>query len=124
MRMLELRRDLDFTLEALAVHPRGELRRQHLDDDLPAERVFGRRKDATHTGANQLVVYPVIGSERCGEAVAEVVGHGERRGTGRSAKWLKLRGGGVARNVAHARASLGHIGPSHRFSAERSVTHP
>ena len=88
--MLQLRGDLDLALEPLAVHAGRQLGRQHLDDDLPAERVLGRGEHAAHAAADQLVVDPVGGGERGGEAIAEGVGHSVRRGTGVSAKCVEV----------------------------------
>ena len=51
VRVLQLRGDLDLALESLAVHACRQLGRQHLDHDLPAERVLGRGEDAAHSAA-------------------------------------------------------------------------
>ena len=105
MRVLELRCDLDLSLEPLAVHARGKLRREHLDDYFSAERVLGRGENAAHSSADELLVDAVGGGERRGESVAEVVGHNVRRGNRVCVKWIKLRGRDVARNAN---------GPTHR----------
>src|SRR5690349_12601833 len=74
--MLQLGRDLDLALEPLAIDARRQLGRQHLDHDLAAECVLGRRENAAHPAANELVAQAVGGSQRCGQSFAEVVSHG------------------------------------------------
>ncbi len=78
VRVLQLSCDLDLALKSLAVHSGRELGRQHLDHDLPAERVLRGREDTTHPAAGQLVVDPVGGRQRGGESVAEGVVHSGR----------------------------------------------
>jgi hypothetical protein len=98
--MLELRRDLNLALEPFAVHTRGKLGREDLDDHLATECVLGRREHTTHPTTGQLIVDPVGRSERCSEAIAERVGHGVRSigGSERERSW-KLRERSVTRNA-------------------------
>ena len=62
--MLELRRELDLSLEALDGDALRELRRQHFDDDLPPERGFGGDEHARHAAAPELALECVGGTER------------------------------------------------------------
>ena len=71
-RIVKLRRDLYLTTEAFAVHPRGQLRRQHFDDDLSSEQSIDGDEDAAHTAASQLVVELVVGAQSALEMLRKV----------------------------------------------------
>jgi hypothetical protein len=72
--MLELGGELDLAAEPLEVESRGQIRREHLDDDLPAEGGFLGQIDPTHAPAAQLAEEPVASAERVLEIV-EQSGH-------------------------------------------------
>ena len=57
-------RDLDLLLEARGAHFARELRRQHLDHDLPIERPLGRHEQPAHPAAAQLALEHVRVAER------------------------------------------------------------
>ena len=84
VRMLQLGREEDLAIEALDVHARRELGRQHLHDDLATERgVFGE-EDARHAATAELALDRVGGAE----GLLELVAQGHRvtpRGWGRQA---------------------------------------
>src|SRR5258708_9940775 len=54
--MLQSRGDGDLALEAIGRDLPGELRRQHLDDDLPAQRALLCEEDAGHAAAGELAL--------------------------------------------------------------------
>ena len=75
VRMLELRGELDLAPEPVDVHPRGEIGRQHLDDDRPRQRALPGDEHAAHPPAHELAIELVGGSEGGGQAFAEGI-HG------------------------------------------------
>ena len=78
VRVLEPRGELDLALEALDVDGGAGLRRQHLDDDLPAQPGLLGKEDAAHAAAAQLPEEAVGVAEGGLEALLEV-GHGPKR---------------------------------------------
>ena len=72
MRVLEPGGELDLALEAVDAHAGGELGRQHLDDDLAAERGARREEDARHAAAAELALDGVCVTEREPEPVDEL----------------------------------------------------
>ncbi len=69
------RRQLHFAAEPIAVDPGRQVGRQHLDDDLAAEGVLPRHKDAAHAATGELALYGVGISQREFEVVHQLVGH-------------------------------------------------
>ena len=72
--MLELRRELNLSLEPFDGDALRELGRQHFDDDFAPERRLRRDEYARHAAAPELTVEPVGPSEACLQAVSEL-GH-------------------------------------------------
>jgi hypothetical protein len=77
MRMLELRRDEDLAMEALAVDSSGEVGRENLDDDVAREASVMRDEHARHSATRKLALEPVALAETGLEAVSEL-GHPRR----------------------------------------------
>src|SRR5690606_6747009 len=70
--------DLDLAAKTLVVDARGEFGRQHLDDDLAAQRRVRRDEDATHAATGQLTLERVARREGGLELGGEF-GHGGMR---------------------------------------------
>ena len=77
MRVLELRRDEDLAMEALAVDSGGEIGRENLDDDVAREASVMRDEHARHSPTRKLALEPVALAETGLEAVSEL-GHPRR----------------------------------------------
>ena len=77
VRMLELRRDEDLAVEALAVDPGREIWRQYFDDDIACEAGVLRDEHARHPSTAKLALEPVALAEASLEAVSEL-GHPRR----------------------------------------------
>src|ERR1035437_6657041 len=79
--MLQLCRELDLAAEPFAVDAGRELRRQHLDHDLPVERAFPREEYAAHPPARQFAFEDVGGLEWVAQLGVEgaVFVHGQVR---------------------------------------------
>ena len=75
MRVLQLRGELDLAAEAVDVETRAELGRQHLDDDLAAERRLLGDEHAAHPPAAELALEAVGAAERRLQP-GQQVGHG------------------------------------------------
>ncbi len=73
-RMLELRRDLDLTPEALEVDAGRELRREHLDHHSPPERVFRSHEHPRHPPTAELALEGVAAEVRL-KSVFELLSH-------------------------------------------------
>ena len=71
MRVLQLRRNLDLSAEAVAIHAGSELRRQHFDDDISAKHTIDRDEDAAHAASRQLSIELIIGPQRILEVLSE-----------------------------------------------------
>jgi len=63
--------------ETLGTQAFGELRRQHLHDDAPAQRHLLGHEDARHPAAAELALNAVLAAQALGQAVAEVVRGGQ-----------------------------------------------
>ena len=78
VRLLQRRRELDLTREALGAERGGQLRRQQLDHHVAAERFVARHEHARHAAAAKLTLERVGSAERGLQLSAEVVAHGSR----------------------------------------------
>jgi hypothetical protein len=74
--MLERCRELDLAAESVGAQRGGEIRRQHLDHDLPAEGGLLGQEDAAHATAAQLALEQVAPGKG-GTEVLENVGQPE-----------------------------------------------
>ena len=74
---MQARGELHLAPKPFAVHTRSQLRRQHLDDDLPAQRDIRRQKHATHPAAAEFAHDTVLVAQREFEVFLKGCGHGE-----------------------------------------------
>ena len=70
--MLQLGGDLDLALEAVDADAGGKFRREHLDDDLAAERRLVGDEHARHPAAPQLALERVGAAQRLLKTFAKV----------------------------------------------------
>ena len=84
VRMLQPRRELDLALEPLGVDAGQQLRRQHLHDDVPPQRLLARHEHARHAAAAELALDRVRRAERVLQLVAK--GHWAGEGDGDAQK--------------------------------------
>ena len=73
MWLLECRGELDLPAESCRREIVGELRRQHLDDDIPAEGFVASDEHAGHPTGAQLPLHRVVAAERFLELIEEIV---------------------------------------------------
>ena len=71
VRVLQLRGDLDLSAEAVAIDAGGQLRREHLHDDVSAEHAVDGDEDAAHPATGQLVIELIVGPQRILEVLSE-----------------------------------------------------
>ena len=124
VRVLELRREHDLAPEAVDVHAAGELLRQHLHDDAPAQRLLLREEDAAHAAAAELRLDGVELAKRRFELVAQIhaVALGPRGGEGSGRTVLEQGRSASAKRALRLRP-LGAPARVDRSAHIRSLAH-
>ena len=113
--MAELRRGLRFANEARAhVGIEREIGRQDLDRDGAVQSQIGRAVDDGHSAAPDLTFDQVLGADRDGDAVAQIVVHAYRA-AGRLAGRVPV----VAHLVGHVQRAVDAVGEIQRVHRER-----
>ena len=73
MWLLECRGELDLPGESRRREVLGELRRQHLHDDVPAEGFVASDEDPGHSTGAQLALHRIVAAERVLELIEKIV---------------------------------------------------